>query len=221
MRTPVIVAIIIIIAISLVSIGFRTTGPGTNPTATASPDSSNRTTMPTTAAQANPAAESNADWTSAHAVILKTDKGDIHLTLFPDKAPKTVTNFVTLGKRGYYDGIIFHRVIQDFVIQAGDPLGTGTGGSSIYGAKFEDEINDQKVVQGSLAMANAGPNTNGSQFYIVTKQAQPSLDGSYTVFGMTDPNSMSVVADIAATRVDGNDRPLTPIHITGFEITQP
>lgn len=120
--------------------------------------------------------------------VLKTSLGDIEILFFKDKAPKTVKNFVKLAESGFYDGTKFHRVIKDFMIQGGDPLTKddammgrwGTGGP---GYQFQDEINDQKIVRGVLAMANSGPNTNGSQFFIVTAEATPWLDGRHTVFG--------------------------------------
>ena len=111
---------------------------------------------------------------------MQTNQGAIEIELFDDDAPKTVENFTKLARDGFYDGVIFHRVIPDFMIQGGDPTGTGTGGP---GYQFEDEFNDHKVVRGALAMANAGPNTNGSQFFIVTADACPWLDGKHTVFG--------------------------------------
>src|SRR5215813_1983455 len=112
--------------------------------------------------------------------VMQTNEGPITLELFDEDAPKTVGNFKQLAGQGFYDGLIFHRVIPDFMIQGGCPQGTGTGGP---GYTFEDEINDHKVVKGALAMANAGPNTNGSQFFIVTTDAAPWLDGKHTVFG--------------------------------------
>src|ERR671939_1662784 len=111
---------------------------------------------------------------------MRTNQGDIVLELFDEDAPVTVDNFKKLAGQGFYDGVIFHRVIPDFMIQGGDPTGTGSGGP---GYKFEDEINDHKVERGALAMANSGPNTNGSQFFIVTAEACPWLDGKHTVFG--------------------------------------
>ena len=114
---------------------------------------------------------------------LHTSEGAIELELYPNEAPKTVENFVKLARDGFYDGVIFHRVIPDFMIQGGDPTGTGTGGP---GYEFEDEFNEHRVVRGALAMANAGPNTNGSQFFIVTAEATPWLDGKHTVFGKRD-----------------------------------
>jgi cyclophilin family peptidyl-prolyl cis-trans isomerase len=153
-------------------------------------------------------------------VVLQTVKGDITINLYPSDAPKTVENFVELGKKGYFNGTYFHRILKDFVIQGGDPTGTGTGGESIFGGKFADEINSHKIVQGTVAMANAGPNTNGSQFFIVTKSAQPSLDGSYTVFGQIDPASQSVVDALAAVAVNNasEGRPVNTddAKITGF-----
>jgi len=218
MKPSTIIAVVVIIALPIIAFALTRNSSSTPPQTQATP-STNPAIMSTNSAQANPAAASHDDWTSATKVILKTDKGDIHLTLFPDKAPKTVTNFVTLGKRGYYDGIIFHRVIKNFVIQAGDPTGTGSGGSSIYGPTFEDEISGTlSYTAGTLAMANAGPNTNGSQFFICTQDV--SLPSSYTVFGMTDPDSMAVVSAIAAVPTDSGDKPLTPIHITGFTVVQ-
>jgi peptidyl-prolyl cis-trans isomerase B (cyclophilin B) len=136
-------------------------------------------------------------------MTMTTNHGDIVLELFDDDAPKTVGNFRKLAEDGYYDGLIFHRVIPDFMIQGGCPEGTGTGGP---GYTFEDEINPHKVVRGALAMANAGPNTNGSQFFIVTTQSAPWLDGKHTVFGeVTD--GMDVVDTISELPRDGRDRP--------------
>jgi len=112
--------------------------------------------------------------------VLHTNHGRIELELFDDDAPKTVDNFRRLASEGFYDGVIFHRVIPDFMIQGGDPTGTGTGGP---GYEFGDEINEHRIVRGALAMANAGPNTNGSQFFLVTAEATPWLDGKHTVFG--------------------------------------
>ena len=112
--------------------------------------------------------------------VLNTNHGAIDVELFPDDAPKTVENFVKLARDGFYDGVVFHRVIPDFMIQGGDPTGTGSG---VPGYSFEDEFNQHQIVRGALAMANAGPNTNGSQFFIVTTDAAPWLDGKHTVFG--------------------------------------
>ena len=134
---------------------------------------------------------------------MTTNHGDIVIELFDDDAPKTVDNFRTLADQGFYDGLTFHRIIRDFMIQGGCPQGTGTGGP---GYTFEDEINDHKVVRGALAMANAGPNTNGSQFFIVTTDAAPWLDGEHTVFGEVT-SGMDVVDTISELPRDGRDRP--------------
>ena len=140
---------------------------------------------------------------------LHTNHGAIALELFDDDAPKTVENFLKLSRDGFYNGVIFHRVIPDFMIQGGDPTGTGSGGP---GYQFEDEFNDNKVVRGALAMANAGPNTNGSQFFIVTTEAASWLDGKHTVFGrVTD--GMDVVDAISELETDARDRPRQDVVI--------
>jgi cyclophilin family peptidyl-prolyl cis-trans isomerase len=145
---------------------------------------------------------------------LTTNHGDIVIELFDDDAPKTVENFRKLAGDGFYDGLIFHRVIPDFMIQGGCPQGTGTGGP---GYTFEDEINDHKIVRGALAMANAGPNTNGSQFFIVTTQSAPWLDGKHTVFGeVTD--GMDIVDTISELPRDGRDRPQQEARIERLAI---
>lgn len=146
-------------------------------------------------------------------VTLQTTKGAIALELDADKAPKTVTNFVVLARMGYYDGLTFHRVIPDFMIQGGDPVGDGTGGSSIFGETFEDEQNDLQMVRGAIAMANRGPNTNGSQFFIVQAESTPWLQGRHTVFG-TVTEGLAIVDAIAAVERDGGDRPLEPVTYT-------
>jgi len=135
---------------------------------------------------------------------MRTNQGDIVVELFDEDAPKTVANFKQLAGQGFYDGVIFHRVIRDFMIQGGDPTGTGSGGP---GYEFEDEINDRKIVRGALAMANAGPNTNGSQFFIVTTPEAPWLDGKHTVFGQVTAG-MDVVDKIEGTRTGRNDKPV-------------
>jgi len=147
---------------------------------------------------------------------MKTSEGDIVLELFDEDAPKTVSNFKQLASQGFYDGLIFHRVIEDFMIQGGCPQGTGTGGP---GYTFEDEINQHKIVRGALAMANAGPNTNGSQFFIVTTEEAPWLDGKHTVFGEVR-DGMDVVNRIGTTATDGRDRPVEPIGIETIELEQ-
>lgn len=166
---------------------------------------------------------------------IQTNRGNIKIQLFPEQAPKTVENFVGLAKKGYYDGIIFHRVIPEFMIQGGDPTGTGMGGESIFGHPFEDEFSDQLFnLRGALSMANAGPNTNGSQFFIVqakqvpanmleqlktagypeeiikayqTMGGTPWLDHRHTVFGQVI-DGMDVVDEIANVQRDAQDRPL-------------
>ena len=178
---------------------------------------------------------------------IHTNKGDITIQLFPELAPKTVQNFVELAKKGFYDGVIFHRVIPDFMIQGGDPTGTGMGGESIYGEKFEDEFTPELFnLRGALSMANAGPNTNGSQFFIVQNQnlpypksalidggwpeevaevytqgGTPHLDGRHTVFGqLVDEKSFEVLDKIAAVRVGMQDRPVDDVIIENIEIIE-
>jgi cyclophilin family peptidyl-prolyl cis-trans isomerase len=146
---------------------------------------------------------------------LHTNKGAIEFELFDADAPKTVENFVKLARETFYDGVVFHRVIPDFMIQGGDPTGTGRGGP---GYTFEDEFNDNKVVRGALAMANAGPNTNGSQFFIVTAEATPWLDGKHTVFGRVT-NGMDVVDEIANVDTDANDKPREDVTIERVELS--
>jgi cyclophilin family peptidyl-prolyl cis-trans isomerase len=145
---------------------------------------------------------------------LHTSEGAIEVELYPTDAPKTVENFVKLSRDGFYEGVIFHRVIPDFMIQGGDPTGTGMGGP---GYEFEDEFNQHRVVRGALAMANAGPNTNGSQFFIVTAEATPWLDGKHTVFGKVT-SGMDVVDRISEADRDANDRPRTPVTIDRIEL---
>jgi peptidyl-prolyl cis-trans isomerase B (cyclophilin B) len=140
---------------------------------------------------------------------MQTNQGTIGLELFDEDAPKTVANFRKLAEEGFYDGLIFHRVIKDFMIQGGCPQGTGTGGP---GYTFEDEINDHKIVRGALAMANAGPNTNGSQFFLVTTDAAPWLDGKHTVFGQVT-DGMDVVDKIEGAQTDARDRPVDDMRI--------
>jgi len=140
---------------------------------------------------------------------ITTNKGPIEVELFDADAPKTVANFRKLAGEGFYDGVVFHRVIDNFMIQGGDPTGTGSGGP---GYQFEDEINPNKVERGALAMANAGPNTNGSQFFIVTADACPWLDELHTVFGRVT-GGMDVVNEISRAETDMQDRPLEQIRI--------
>lgn len=177
---------------------------------------------------------------------IHTNRGDIQLVLFDDIAPKTVENFKTLAKQGYYNGIIFHRVIPEFMIQGGDPTGTGMGGESIYGAPFEDEFSNEVFnLRGALSMANAGPNTNGSQFFIVQASMVPEnmieqlkdagysqeiieayrhggtpwLDQRHTVFGHV-LEGMDVVDQIANVQRDGMDRPLHDVVIDNIEVEE-
>ena len=145
---------------------------------------------------------------------MKTSEGDITIELFDQDAPKTVENFKKLVGDGFYDGLNFHRIIPDFMIQGGCPIGNGTGGP---GYSFEDEFNQHKVVRGALAMANAGPNTNGSQFFIVSAAECPWLDGKHTIFGQITGGE-DVVDRISAAATDGRDAPLEPIGIIGIDI---
>jgi cyclophilin family peptidyl-prolyl cis-trans isomerase len=148
------------------------------------------------------------------AATLHTNHGVVELELFDEDAPKTVENFRKLAGESFYDGVVFHRVIPDFMIQGGDPKGTGTGGP---GYTFEDEINEHKVERGALAMANAGPNTNGSQFFIVTAEATPWLDGKHTVFGRV-ASGMDVVDSISQVETDAQDKPREPVVIDRVEL---
>jgi len=147
--------------------------------------------------------------------VLHTSEGDVVLELYPDDAPKTVENFTKLASDGFYDGLLFHRVIPDFMIQGGCPEGTGRGGP---GYSFEDEFNQHKVERGALAMANAGPDTNGSQFFIVTAEATPWLDGKHTVFGKVT-SGQDVVDRISTVDRDANDRPREPVTIESVELS--
>lgn len=177
---------------------------------------------------------------------IKTNHGDMRIKLFPDHAPKTVANFIALSKDGYYDGVIFHRIIKEFMIQGGDPTGTGMGGESIYGESFEDEFSEELYnVRGALSMANAGPNTNGSQFFIVQNQhlpyskkeiarggwpepiaeiyaeqgGTPHLDRRHTVFGqLTDEASYKVLDEIAGVETGAMDKPVDDVVIETIEI---
>jgi cyclophilin family peptidyl-prolyl cis-trans isomerase len=145
---------------------------------------------------------------------MTTNRGAIGIELFDDDAPKTVENFVKLARDGFYDGVVFHRVIPDFMIQGGDPTGTGMGGP---GYQFDDEKNGRAVERGVLAMANSGPNTNGSQFFIVTAQSCPWLNGLHTVFGRVT-SGMDVVDEIGGTATDGQDRPLDEVRIESITL---
>ncbi|HKP45462.1 MAG TPA: peptidylprolyl isomerase [Pyrinomonadaceae bacterium] len=148
--------------------------------------------------------------------VIQTNKGTIRVELFESDAPKTTENFITLAERGYYDGVVFHRVIKGFMIQGGDPTGTGRGGESAWGGRFKDEIDSSSAVyqrgykKGVVAMANAGPNTNGSQFFIM--HADYPLPPSYTIFGrVTD--GLDVVDAIATGETDRSDRPTSEVKM--------
>jgi len=163
--------------------------------------------------------ESNTMSTSEYlgkTVILKTNMGDITLGFYPEDAPKAVENFIKLAEKGYYNGVTFHRVIKDFMIQGGDPTGTGAGGESIFGGAFEDELNPETASyktgyqKGVLTMANSGPNTNGSQFFIILKNNP--LNNLYTIFGRVE-KGQEVVDQIGIVAVDSNDRPLEDVVI--------
>jgi cyclophilin family peptidyl-prolyl cis-trans isomerase len=146
---------------------------------------------------------------------IQTTMGTIEIELFDDDAPNTVANFAKLAGDGFYDGLIFHRVIRDFMIQGGCPEGTGRGGP---GYRFDDEINDHRIVKGTVAMANAGPNTNGSQFFIVTAQATPWLDGKHTAFGQVT-SGMDTVYAIEGSDTDREDRPATDVVMEKVTVT--
>jgi len=147
---------------------------------------------------------------------MQTSAGEVLIDLFQDEAPITVNNFIFLAKEGFYDGVIFHRIIPQFMIQGGDPLGMGVGGP---GYSFEDEINEMKLVEGSLAMANSGPNTNGSQFFIVTLVETPWLDGLHTNFGQVI-EGLDVVHQIESVPTGANDKPVTDVVILSVEIIE-
>jgi peptidyl-prolyl cis-trans isomerase B (cyclophilin B) len=149
-------------------------------------------------------------------ITMHTTSGDIGLELFDDDAPKTVSNFLDLARKGYYDGLKFHRVIPDFMIQGGCPRGDGTGGP---GYEFEDEASGHRVVRGALAMANRGPNTNGSQFFIVTADECSWLDGKHTVFGQVTAG-MDVVDEISNVDRDSRDQPRTPVTTERISIEE-
>jgi peptidyl-prolyl cis-trans isomerase B (cyclophilin B) len=151
-----------------------------------------------------------------YTAVMDTSAGEITLELWPDLAPQTVGNFVGLARQGFYDGTVFHRIIHDFMIQGGCPKGTGTGGP---GYDFADEINERKLVKGTLAMANAGPDTNGSQFFIVTAQATPWLDGAHTGFGRVIAGE-DVVEGLGTTATGPGDRPREPQRLNTVRIEE-
>jgi cyclophilin family peptidyl-prolyl cis-trans isomerase len=157
-----------------------------------------------------------ADPDARFVAVFETTAGEFRCELWPARAPQTVGNFVGLARDGFYDGTIFHRVIPDFMIQGGCPLGTGTGGP---GYVFEDEINDEPLVRGVLAMANAGPGTNGSQFFVITAEATPWLDGAHTGFGRVS-GGQEVVDEIGTTSTDRRDRPKDEIRVERVRIEE-
>jgi peptidyl-prolyl cis-trans isomerase B (cyclophilin B) len=146
---------------------------------------------------------------------MQTSDGAISFELFDEDAPETVANFRKLAGEGFYDGLAFHRVIKDFMVQGGCPQGTGTGGP---GYTFKDEINSHKIVRGALAMANAGPDTNGSQFFIVTADACPWLDGKHTVFGRVS-DGLDVLEEIERVPTDSSDRPTRAVNIESIALS--
>lgn len=151
-------------------------------------------------------------------VVMETDQGTIRIRLFPKFAPKTVENFTGLAKKGYYNGLIFHRVIPDFMIQGGDPTGTGAGGQSLWGGQFEDEFNPNvKNIRGALSMANAGQGTNGSQFFIVQAAATPWLDGKHTVFGQVF-EGLDVTDALVNVPRDPYDKPLKAVKMNKVSV---
>jgi peptidyl-prolyl cis-trans isomerase B (cyclophilin B) len=175
----------------------------------------NNTSMPSDDTSMQPSSSAPAGFdgnliSGKHTVVLKTSKGDITVELDADAAPKAATNFYVLSRMGFYNGLTFHRVIPGFMIQGGDPNGNGTGGASIFGESFEDEPNNLPMVRGMLAMANSGPNTNGSQFFIIQAESTPWLQGRHTVFGKV-VSGLEVVDAITAVDRDGNDMPTTPV----------
>lgn len=159
-----------------------------------------------------------------HYAILKTNFGEIKLAFYADESPATVNNFLNLAKDGFYNGTRFHRIIKDFMIQGGDPKSKDIAQKNMWGTgdpgyKFNDEFNDNKLVRGSLAMANSGPNTNGSQFFIVTAESTPWLDGKHTNFGFVS-EGIEVMEKIEASETDGRDCPLEDVIIESVELVK-
>lgn len=162
------------------------------------------------------APEMQIDTTKEYTANFETSKGNFKAKLYAADAPRTVNNFVVLSRDGFYNGLTFHRIIKDFMIQGGDPNGDGTGGP---GYKFEDEINSHKLVRGVLAMANSGEDTNGSQFFIVTKESTDWLDGKHTAFGEI-VSGMDIVMSIEGVETDESDKPIPPVTINKIEIVE-
>jgi cyclophilin family peptidyl-prolyl cis-trans isomerase len=216
------IAAIVVIILILAAIQWHINSGETSLERAGYPDPSAQVTAsstPATASSTSPASSTSVSASSStknlmHTVTIDTNKGTIVFETYDADAPKTVQNFITLADKGFYNGLIFHRVIEGFMIQGGDPTGTGMGGP---GYKFADELDPSTAsykagyVRGTVAMANAGPNTNGSQFFIVQKDTP--LPNSYTIFGKVI-SGMDVVDAIAATPVDGSDKPLTPVTMT-------
>ena len=156
--------------------------------------------------------------TGSHSILLETSAGAIKLSIDADAAPKAATNFVLHSRNGYYDGLTFHRVIDDFMIQGGDPEGSGRGGRSVFGRPFEDEQNSFAMERGVIAMANSGPNTNGSQFFIIqSRRGAPHLRGKHTAFGRVT-EGIEVVDAIASVQTGPGDCPLVPVTFTPREL---
>jgi len=151
-----------------------------------------------------------------YVAVFNTNQGSFKIKLYANSVPLTVNNFVYLAKTKFYDGLVFHRIIKDFMIQGGDPIGNGTGGP---GYRFQDEKSDHKLVKGSLAMANSGPNTNGSQFFVVTAKETPWLDGKHTNFGEVI-EGMDIVDKIGTVKTGANDRPVSEVVINTIEILE-
>lgn len=217
--------VIIVIIVILALLQWWQTSPDAEPI-TSEPYSTSTpiTTVPTTpatsetlpVATSTPVRTTNTIKNLMHTITLETSKGTIVFETYDADAPKTVENFITLAKKGYYTNVIFHRVIEGFMIQGGDPTGTGMGGASAWGGKFADELNPatesykRGYVRGTVAMANAGPNTNGSQFFIMHKDYP--LPNNYTIFGRV-VSGLEVVDAIATTPRNGSDKPLTDVTI--------
>lgn len=224
-KVPIVILTITVILIPMFlvfgNLSSETDSSPNNPTTTPTPMA---TTAPTPSELTTPA-----DAVTAKKVVLKTTKGDISIDLYTDITPKAAMNFATLGKRGYYNNVVFHRIVKDFMIQSGDPTGTGSGGESVFGRDFPNEDNpSHKYEAGSIGMANRGRDTNSSQFFIVTEANQPALDGGYTLFGkVADEASMQVVRTIAAVPVQVGpsgemSQPVNvqDVKITGFNIVE-
>lgn len=196
--------------------GDNTTMMQTSSASTATSTNSSDTTMPASASSAastkptGPFGWDGALLSGKHTVEMRTSQGIITLEIDADAAPKAATNFITLAKAGYYNGLTFHRIIDGFMIQGGDPNGNGTGGESIFGPTFVDERNSLEMVRGVIAMANRGPNTNGSQFFIMQGDGAPWLQGKHTIFGKV-VDGMKVVDSIARSPKDSRDAPRTAI----------